>query len=74
MLGVCHNCFYRGRGPRCFSKDLISMTARTTIASTTEPRSKLSRVSATLGRAWTEARVADRRLMEMRTSLSRHSG
>ena len=50
------------------------MTARATTASTTERTSKVSRVSAALGSAWTKARLADQTLMELRTNLSRHSG
>jgi hypothetical protein len=36
--------------------------------------SKVTRLSEAMHRAWSEARYADRRLMEMRTNLSRHSG
>jgi hypothetical protein len=36
--------------------------------------SKVARFTAAVRRSWTEARYADRRLMEMRTNLSRHSG
>jgi len=74
MLLLCHPCVERGRYPRSFLKDLIDMTARTTTASTTERTSKVSQVSAALGRAWTKARLADQTLMELRTNLSRHSG
>ncbi len=35
---------------------------------------KISHLSAALRQIWTDARYADRRLMEMRTNLSRHSG
>lgn len=50
------------------------MTARMTSPSTNEGSSKVTRLSAALGRAWSGARGVDRRLMEMRTDLSRHSG
>ena len=40
----------------------------------TTSSSKVARISAAVRRSWTEARYADRRLMEMRTNLSRHSG
>jgi hypothetical protein len=36
--------------------------------------SKVTRLTAAVRKTWTDARYADRRLMEMRTSLSRHSG
>lgn len=36
--------------------------------------SKVARLAAAVRRNWTEARVADRQLMAMRTSLSRHVG
>jgi hypothetical protein len=36
--------------------------------------SKVTRALANARRNWTEARMVDRRLMEMRTNLSRHSG
>jgi hypothetical protein len=41
---------------------------------TTSRGSKISRVTQAIRRSWAEARYADRRLMEMRTNLSRHSG
>jgi hypothetical protein len=41
---------------------------------TQRPSSKVARLTAAVRRSWTEARNADRRLMEMRTELSRHSG
>lgn len=34
----------------------------------------IARLAAAARKSWTEARYTDRRLMEMRTSLSRHSG
>jgi len=34
----------------------------------------VARLTAALRRNWSEARIADRRLMEMRTNLSRHVG
>jgi len=36
--------------------------------------SKVTRLTAAMRKNWTDARYADRRLMEMRTKLSRHSG
>jgi hypothetical protein len=45
-----------------------------TAATSTSRTSKLARVAAAVRRNWTEARYADRRLMEMRTNLTRHSG
>jgi hypothetical protein len=36
--------------------------------------SKVTRFTAAVRKTWTEARLADRRLMELRTNLSRHSG
>jgi hypothetical protein len=50
-------------------KDLISMT-RSTYASTT---SKVARLTTALGRAWESARLADRRVMEIRTDVSRYA-
>lgn len=41
---------------------------------TTAKRSVYARLTAAVGRAWTEARLTDRRLMELRTELSRHAG
>jgi hypothetical protein len=35
---------------------------------------KVTRLTSALRKSWTDARYADRRLMEMRTNLSRHSG
>jgi hypothetical protein len=35
---------------------------------------KVTRLAASLRRTWADARYADRRLMEMRTNLSRHAG
>jgi hypothetical protein len=34
----------------------------------------MSRLSTVVGRAWNDARTMDRRLMEIRTGLTRHSG
>jgi hypothetical protein len=44
--------------------------------STTTPArsSKVARIASALRRNWSEARYADRRLMEMRTDLARHAG
>jgi hypothetical protein len=36
--------------------------------------SKIARLTASMRKTWTDARLTDRRLMEMRTNLSRHSG
>jgi hypothetical protein len=36
--------------------------------------SKVTRLTTAVRKNWTDARLLDRRLMEMRTSLSRHSG
>ena len=36
--------------------------------------SRIAKLSAALRQTWNEARYTDRRLMEMRTNLSRHSG
>jgi hypothetical protein len=52
---------------------LISMTIRMTTTSAAR-RSTIARLSAAVGRAWTDARLADRRLMELRTDLARHAG
>ena len=38
------------------------------------PALTVARLSAAVGRAWTDARLADRRLMELRTDLTRHAG
>jgi hypothetical protein len=45
-----------------------------TPASSTGRTSKVARLTEALHQTWTDARYADRRLMEMRTNLSRHSG
>jgi hypothetical protein len=45
-----------------------------TAASSSSRASKVARFTAAVRRSWTEARYADRRLMEMRTNLSRHAG
>jgi hypothetical protein len=42
--------------------------------SRTARRSTVARLSAAVGRAWTDARLADRELLELRTWLSRHAG
>ncbi|MBA2558754.1 MAG: hypothetical protein H0V07_02520 [Propionibacteriales bacterium] len=36
--------------------------------------STVTRLAAGMRKTWTDARYVDRRLMEMRTKLSRHSG
>jgi len=36
--------------------------------------SKVTRLTTAVRKTWTDARYADRVLMEMRTNLSRHSG
>jgi hypothetical protein len=59
------------RGPRgLLAKDLISMTTRSTHASTT---STVTRLTTALGRAWQSARLADRQVMEIRTDVSRYA-
>ncbi len=45
-----------------------------TPASSNTPASRVARSAVGVRRNWTEARYADRRLMEMRTNLSRHAG
>ena len=51
-------------------KELISMTTRSTYPSNT---STVARITSALGRAWESARVADRRVMEIRTDVSRYA-
>jgi hypothetical protein len=46
----------------------------TTPASSGRRTSKVTRLTLAVRRTWTDARYTDRRLMEMRTNLSRHSG
>jgi hypothetical protein len=43
-------------------------------ASSNGQTSKITGWATAVRRGWTNARYADRRLMEMRTNLSRHSG
>lgn len=43
-------------------------------ASSAGRTSKVARFTTAIRRSWADARYADRRLMEMRTNLSRHSG
>jgi hypothetical protein len=45
-----------------------------TAASSHRRTSKVTRLMGAVRRNWREARYVDRRLMEMRTNLSRHSG
>ncbi len=45
-----------------------------TPASSNTPASRVARLAVAARRNWTEARYVDRRLMEMRTNLSRHAG
>jgi hypothetical protein len=45
-----------------------------TPASSNGRTSKVTRLTAAVRKTWADARYADRRLMEMRTNLSRHSG
>lgn len=45
-----------------------------TPTSSSNRTSKVTRLTAAMRKTWTDARYADRRLMEMRTNLSRHSG
>lgn len=47
------------------------MTTRGTHASRTT--TKVTRLTAALGRAWESARLADRQVMEIRTEVSRHA-
>jgi len=63
-----------GRAHHTLEKDLTIMTSRTATTSSARRTRKAARLSAALGKAWTDARLADRRLMEIRTDLSRHSG
>jgi hypothetical protein len=49
------------------------MTTGLTTTSTLLP-STVARLSAAVARAWTDARLADRQLMELRTELTRHAG
>jgi hypothetical protein len=42
--------------------------------SSTERASSVTRLTAAVRKTWADARFADRRLMEMRTKLSRVSG
>lgn len=48
--------------------------SHTTPTSSTTRTSKMTRLANGVRNAWADARYADRRLMEIRTSLSRHSG
>lgn len=44
-------------------------------STSSHPRiAKIARLTHAVRQSWTEARYTDRRLMEMRTHLSRHSG
>jgi hypothetical protein len=52
----------------------IEGTAMSYITAASTGTSKVSRLLANVRRSWTEARHLDRRLMEIRTNLSRHSG
>jgi hypothetical protein len=54
-------------------KDLIDMLHTTETRSSGRP-SRVSRLTDVMRRSWAEARYADRRLMELRTHISRHSG
>jgi hypothetical protein len=45
-----------------------------TPASSNARASRIARLAAVVRKNWTEARYTDRRLMEMRTNLSRHAG
>ncbi|MGC4111744.1 MAG: hypothetical protein QM747_15270 [Nocardioides sp.] len=49
------------------------MSYASSAAKTTET-SKVGRLTAAVRRSWTEARHADRQLMALRTSLTRHVG
>jgi hypothetical protein len=46
----------------------------TTPAQSGRRSSKVTRLTATVRKTWADARYADRRLMEMRTNLTRHAG
>jgi hypothetical protein len=54
-------------------KDLIDMY-HITSASSNGRTSSVTRLTAAMRKTWADARYADRRLMEMRTKLSRVSG
>jgi hypothetical protein len=54
-------------------KDLIDMSHLIS-ASSNGRASRVTRLTAAMRRTWADARYADRRLMEMRTKLSRVSG
>jgi hypothetical protein len=54
-------------------KDLIAMSHITPNPSS-GPASSVTRLTAAMRKTWADARYADRRLMEMRTKLSRVSG
>lgn len=43
-------------------------------AATNRPATKVARFTAAVRRNWTESRYADRQLMALRTSLTRHVG
>jgi hypothetical protein len=45
-----------------------------TTASSNGRESRLTRIATAMRKTWADARYADRRLMEMRTKLSRVSG
>jgi hypothetical protein len=52
------------------AKDLISMTSRSTYATSTPT---VARLTAALGRAWQSAVRADRQVMQIRTDVSRYA-
>jgi hypothetical protein len=54
-------------------KDLIDMS-HITLASSSGRASGVTRLTAAMRKTWADARYADRRLMEMRTKLSRVAG
>jgi hypothetical protein len=43
-------------------------------ASTSSRPQKVARMTEALRKSWTQARLTDRELMSLRTSLSRHAG
>jgi hypothetical protein len=51
-----------------------SIMSHVSAASSPRRTVTVARLTAALRRNWSEARIADRRLMEMRTNLSRHVG
>jgi hypothetical protein len=71
MTSICHACCWRDILADHRRKPKMSYL---TPASSHTRTSKVARLTAAVRKNWTEARYADRRLMEMRTNLSRHAG